>query len=587
MLISQHTIDEISNKADIVSIISEYVRLEKRGAKYWGLSPFAAEKTPSFCVSPDKKMYYCFSTSQGGTIFTFLMKLENLSFPQAAELLAKKVGLPLKEPTKEEQRQATFNNNILHLYDRVAGSFRYIFEKMDIASRAREYMATRKIGHATLERFNIGYAPPDGKWLHRFLSRKGYSAQFLAASNLFLPKSPTYSLFVDRIIFPIHNHLGQVVAFGGRQISSGKGPKYLNSPSSSIYHKKDIVYSLNHLSSQRKLTMCYLAEGYMDVLALCEAGISNAVATLGTAVTNAHVRLLHRYVDTCAVIFDGDTAGRKATTNALILLEREGINPLVCPMQDNCDPADFLANNEKKELENYLENTTINAPKFLLNLASKIGEENKKRLFIIENVFPYLRSIVSSVRREQTMQLVADALQVSYQAVLDDCEKLGGDTHIHTTRHKTMRKTLLHRPELYMLVMSISTHQGFRQVRNQIPLNTLKDEDAKTLYIAAEKWYRQGEQSLDTLLNRINDDELVLLARNEIAQYDLENVEKTLQDIINNVKCLQLEQQRIEYVSQLKRLEQTGENIIHVQELQQEMLCLDAEIEKLKMMNYE
>ena len=287
MRIPESLIEEIKEKSDILSIVSEYSALKKKGDRYWGCCPFHNEKTPSFSVRPEQGMYYCFGCHKGGSLFNFIMEIEGLSFIEAVRFAAEKTGVILPENSNETEEEVVQRDSLKDLYKRVAGSFHYILMNNDQASTTRQYLADRGIHEETIVKFQLGYAPDDPKWLHGFLKSRNYSEDFLAASGLFSRKYPQWSLFSNRLMFPIYSNQGEIVAFSGRTMGSDpKAPKYINSPDTPLYNKSKLLYGLwQSREGMRKTREFYLCEGNVDVLALHQAGISTGVAPLGTALT--------------------------------------------------------------------------------------------------------------------------------------------------------------------------------------------------------------------------------------------------------------------------------------------------------------
>jgi DNA primase len=319
--ISESTIREVNERMDALAIVGDYVRLENRGGRFWGLCPFHQEKTASFTVDPDKKFYHCFGCGEGGSVVNFVMNIDKLSYPEAIELIARKSGVEIVydaadgESIAEERKHG---DALKDLYERVAKSYHYILTTKPLGGTARAYLAGRGVSEAMIERFNLGYAPPDRRWLFDFLTKKGYSEKFLAESGLFGKKNTSSSFFSNRLMFPIHNREGKTVAFGGR-ILADEGPKYLNSSESAIFKKRDNLFALDFaLPEIRRTKEVFLVEGYMDVIAMHEAGMTNTVAPLGTAFTEDQAKLLHRYADRALLFFDTDDAGQKAIEKGIM-----------------------------------------------------------------------------------------------------------------------------------------------------------------------------------------------------------------------------------------------------------------------------
>ncbi|MDR3247141.1 MAG: DNA primase, partial [Treponema sp.] len=285
--IAKSTIQEVNDKLDALAVVEDYIRLEKKGGRYWGRCPFHSagqERTPSFTVDPDRKMYYCFGCHQGGSVINFIMEMDKLSFPEAVETLARRFGVEIiREDGGVEEadpEKTTRLDALIELYRGVSVSFHYFLTGNGEGSAAKRYIIARGISQEMIERFKLGYAPADRNWLFSFLTKKGFSESLLATSGLFSERYQKSSFFSDRLMFPIADRQGRVVAFGGRLLA-GEGPKYLNSRETEIYHKGQTLFALDlALPEIRRTKEVYLAEGYMDVIALHQAGITNALAPL-------------------------------------------------------------------------------------------------------------------------------------------------------------------------------------------------------------------------------------------------------------------------------------------------------------------
>jgi DNA primase len=307
-----------------LAIVGEYSTLKRKGDRYWGCCPFHNEKTPSFSVRPDQGMYYCFGCHKGGSLFNFIMEVEGLSFIEAIRFAAEKVAVPLPEHSEESDEDIIQRDSLKDLYKRVAGSFHYILMNNDQAGPSRQYLVRRGIHEDTIIQFQLGYAPDDPKWLYSFLKNRNYSEEFLASSGLFSKKYPLWSLFSDRLMFPIYSNQGDIIAFSGRTMNDDpKAPKYINSPETPLYNKSRLLYGLWQSREElRKTKEFYLCEGNVDVIALHQAGFKTAMAPLGTAFTEDQSRLLKRYSEKGYILFDSDAAGKAATYKAGMVFER-------------------------------------------------------------------------------------------------------------------------------------------------------------------------------------------------------------------------------------------------------------------------
>ena len=355
MRIPESTLSEIQNRLDLAEVIGEYVTLQRKGGRYWGLCPFHQEKSPSFTVTPEKGVYYCFGCHKGGGLFQFVMDVEKIEWRDAVELLAKKAGVEI--PQGDAGGEGAKREALLELNKRVAGSFHWLLREGAQAEAARTYLESRGVSKEMVDSFQLGYAPPEREWLHRFLKQKSYSDEFLAQTGLFTQASRggMGTLFTNRVMFPIANARGETLAFGGRALGDVQ-PKYLNSPETAFFRKGENLFAIDKAAAAiRSAGAFVLVEGYMDVLAMHQAGIANCVAPLGTALTEPQVRLLKRYAQKGILVFDGDDAGQKASMRAIEMLERQDLIAQVVVLPDGQDPADFVQKGEAAKLRELLE----------------------------------------------------------------------------------------------------------------------------------------------------------------------------------------------------------------------------------------
>lgn len=340
MYYEENIIDEVRSRNDIVSLIGTYVTLKRAGSNYQGLCPFHSEKTPSFSVSPSRQMYKCFGCGKGGNVITFLMEYENLSFPEALQSLAERAGmtLPKTEMSEEGRRQADLRMKLLELYKKAA-TYYYRRFYSDAGKYAREYIVNRGLSPETMKNFGIGYS--DGT-LYSYLKEEGYQDSFLSHSGLFTfdEKRGVNDKFFNRVMFPIFDANGKVIAFGGRVLGDGL-PKYLNSPETTIFDKSRNLYGL-HLARRTKQPYMLLCEGYMDTIALHQAGFDNAVASLGTSLTGMQAKLISRYTKDVIITYDSDGAGHNAANRAIPILAEAGIRTRVLNMSPYKDPDEFI-----------------------------------------------------------------------------------------------------------------------------------------------------------------------------------------------------------------------------------------------------
>lgn len=343
MYYSDDVVEEVRSQNDIVDVISSYVKLQKKGSSYFGLCPFHNEKSSSFSVSGQKQMYYCFGCGAGGNVITFIMEYENFTFVEALSFLAKRVGitLPVAEYSQEAKEKSNLKAIVLEM-NKLAAKYFYAQLKREGGQQAYQYLANRKLSDETMLQFGLGFANKYSNDLYQYLKTKGYNDEVIAQSGLVSvnEKQGMYDKFWNRVMFPIMDVNNRVIGFGGRVMGDGK-PKYLNSPETVVFDKSRNLYGLNRARTSRK-PYFLICEGYMDVIALHQAGFTNAVASLGTALTSGQASLIRRYVQEVYLTYDSDEAGTKAALRAMPILKAAGITAKVLRMDPYKDPDEFI-----------------------------------------------------------------------------------------------------------------------------------------------------------------------------------------------------------------------------------------------------
>ena len=338
---SSEVIEEVVSHNDIVDVISGYIKLKKSGSSYVGLCPFHNEKSPSFSVSGTKQMYHCFGCGVGGNVITFVMEYENYTFPEAVKMLADRAGiaLPVMEYSGEDRRERDIKTKLLEI-NKIAATFYYHQLKSPAGQSGLDYLKKRQLSDKTINTFGLGYAPQLTGDLYRMLKEKGYDDELVKESGLFTYEKGIREKFWNRVIFPIMDINNKVIGFGGRVMGDGK-PKYLNSPETKLFDKSKNLYGLNVARSSRKNNLI-ICEGYMDVISMHQAGFNQAVASLGTALTPGHARLMKRYTDNVLITYDSDEAGVKAALRAIPILKDAGLSTKVINMRPYKDPDEFI-----------------------------------------------------------------------------------------------------------------------------------------------------------------------------------------------------------------------------------------------------
>lgn len=371
MRYSDDIIEEVRMKNDIVDVISQYVKLTRKGSSYFGLCPFHNEKTPSFSVTPSKQMYYCFGCGAGGNVYNFIMEYENYSFGEALSHLAGRAGveLPKIEYSREAKEKAEQRAALLEI-NKLAAQYFYYQLRRESGKTAHGYLLGRGLSEETIRKFGLGYSDKYSDDLYKYLKSKGYSDDLLRESGLFNvdERRGMYDKFWNRVIFPIMDVNNRVIGFGGRVMGDGK-PKYLNSPETKIFDKSRNLYGLNVARTTRK-NYLILCEGYMDVIAMHQAGFTNAVASLGTALTSGHASLVKRYTKEVLLLYDSDGAGVRAALRAIPILREAGVTSRVVSLKPWKDPDEFIKNEGAEAFEERL-NQAMDSFMFRVHIAEQ------------------------------------------------------------------------------------------------------------------------------------------------------------------------------------------------------------------------
>ncbi len=586
MGIPESIIQQIVAKVDFLELVGQYTSLQRVGDRYRGLCPFHQEKTPSFYVQPDKRLFYCFGCGKGGNLFQFVMETEHLTFPEAVRKLAEKVGIRVDPDDEQSLEKGRKQDALLHLLKRVAGSFHYILMHSSRGVTALQYLRERGLEDSIISKFQLGYAPPDPYWLKKFLEKKNFSAEFLQESGLFTHRNPNRAFFVDRVMFPIHSSQGDVIAFGGR-ILSGEGPKYLNSAESHLFRKGETLYGFYQARDEiRRTKTVVLAEGYMDVLALHQAGVETAVAPLGTALTPLQVRLLKRFADRVILFFDQDEAGLQAIRRAAILCEQQELEPFAVRAEEYPykDPADFIQNGQKGELQKIVK-YPIPILEFLLKKISlkKDTATHPGNLLKVEDLFPYIESMVSEVRREGAFAQIADVLELDRESIRKDFHRRKWIPAPRMEGQEEKKPEVVQRtPELVLMILSMESRKNFEEIRSRITLDDFEDLRGKELYITLEEMYRQEEWSVDRVLQSISDEALKDFVLSKLISSEFKtNQEKLINDSVLFLKRRNLERERKQVLKAIQRCEKTNQGE-ELSRLLEKKMYLDGELEKLR-----
>ena len=417
MYYPEELVEEVRSKNDIVDVISGYVRMQKKGANHWGCCPFHNEKTPSFAVNGAKQMYHCFGCGVGGNVFTFVMNYENYSFPEAIKALADRVGvdLPELEYTAEMREKEDKKAKLMEI-NKEAAKFFYYQLRTPAGEIGNNYFRKRQLSEETMKKFGLGYSGKSGKYLVQYLKQKGFEDKMIIEAGLatFSEKNGLSSQFWNRVMFPISDVHGRVIGFGGRVMGDGE-PKYLNSPETPVFDKRRNLYGLNFARTSRAGNMI-ICEGYMDVIAMHQAGFTQAVASLGTAFTAEQANLLKRYTDNVLIAYDSDGAGTKAALRAIGLLKEAGLSPKIINMQPYKDPDEFIKNKGMEAFQeriNKAENSFFFEVRIMERDYDLKDPESKTKFY--REIAKKICNFADDVERENYLEAIADKYHVGYE----------------------------------------------------------------------------------------------------------------------------------------------------------------------------
>lgn len=517
MYYPEELVEEVRMKNDIVDVISGYVRLQKKGSSYFGLCPFHNEKSPSFSVSRDKQLYYCFGCGAGGNVFTFLMEYENYSFTEALKSLADRggVALPELEYSKEAKEKADQRAVLLEI-NKAAAQYFYVQLRSKQGETAYTYLKNRALSEDTMKAFGLGYSNKYSDDLFQFLRKKGYSEELIRKAGLINTdeKNGVYDKFWNRVMFPIMDVNNRVVGFGGRVMGDGK-PKYLNSPETEIFDKSRNLYGLNRARTSRKPYLL-LCEGYMDVIALHQAGFTNAAASLGTALTTGHASLIKRYANEVYLTYDSDDAGTRAALRAVPILKEAGIAARVIRMDPYKDPDEFIKNLGADEFEKRIGNAGNG---FLFSLQILSGEydmsspEGKTAFF--NEAAKRLTSFEDELERNNYIEAVA----AEYKAEPESLRKLVVKTAVKegmarpAPRPKTVsskekpKEDGIRVSQKVLLTWMIEDPKLFGTIRQYITPDDFTEKLYQTVAQLLYRQYESGELNPAKILNHFSAEE--------------------------------------------------------------------------------
>ncbi|WP_176212594.1 DNA primase [Clostridium acidisoli] len=568
LVIPEDVIEKIKYENDIVDVISEKVRLKKSGRNYTGLCPFHNEKSPSFSVSRDKQIYKCFGCGEAGNVITFVMKTRNISFIDAVRILAERVHIDLDFLESGNNKKNNANEKLLKLNVDAA---RFFFSNLKQNERANEYFLRRGITQNTIRKFGLGYAIDDWHGAMNYLLRKGYTEKELLTNGLIIKndKGNRYDRFRNRIMFPVFDYRGKVIGFGGRVMDDSK-PKYLNSPETPLFKKGINLYGLNFALKNQNSRTFIIVEGYMDCIALHQCGITNAVASLGTALTQSQAKLLKRYADNIIISYDADTAGQKATIRGLKILKDNGLEVKVLKVPRGKDPDEFVRKNGREAFEELIKNAMplidyrIKSVEEGLNLS-----DDEQKMKYIKKTADILMEL-DPVEKDIYVKKIAEATGVKEQAIYD---QLAGEIRKSTNNLQTMNNMDEIGQKLYIepaylkaerLLLKLLTldKDAYTYITNKISIDDFNMESHKKIFnIILENLNLQGEKLEKTIELKCDDasssSEWINIREELINNGDCD-IKLLIDDYIKNIKKYKLEESKKEIMNKIKFYESNG-----------------------------
>ena len=589
---SDELIDEIKNKNDIVDVISQYVVLKRSGRNFFGLCPFHKEKSPSFSVSPDKQIFHCFGCGVGGNVFHFVSKIENLSFRETIEMLAEKSGIELPTIDGEVDNKLLKLKAKVYEINQLAAEFYHENLYKPTAKPAQEYVKKRKLDNNTLKSFLIGYS---GKFneLYLMLKEKGFTEEEILASSLVnkTQEGKFIDRFRGRLMFPIQDTRNRVIAFGGRVLDDSK-PKYINSPENIVYSKGRHLFGLN-VAKKGDLKKIIIVEGYMDAISLHQRGITNAVASLGTAMTEQQGRLLRKSSEQVVIGYDSDGAGQAATMRGLDILQSMGCDLRILQIEGAKDPDEFVVKYGPERFQKQVEKAIslveykVKVLKNILNI-----EHPNDKIKFLKEIAKVLSKIDNEIETEVYADKIASEYQISKEAIYAEINKLqntavAGKKVLEKAKPKlevkeqtTVDNQNDKREKLLIYLLINYPQESYQKIKQEINIEDIKSERNQTIIKKLYEELEKGNSNTNNVLDWFEDEQII----NEISwilAYDFEitEVNKCIEDILKLYAKEKVITQRNEIIKELERTDLSQDEKI---ELETKLSNIIVQLAKMK-----
>jgi len=565
MAFSEQILDEIQNKCDIVEVVGGYITLKRSGRNFKALCPFHKEKTASFMVSPSKQIFHCFGCGTGGNVFNFIMKYEGVEFPEAVRTLAQKVGVELPRFTRSEFESSTYAGQIFKVNELAMSFYHLKLLKSDEGKHALEYLRKRDMKDELIEQARLGFASDKWDEFINFAKRKGFDSGLLERAGLILPREEGghYDRFRNRIIFPILDIKGRVMAFGARVLDDSL-PKYINSPETEIYVKGRHLYGLNFsIPAIKEKDFCIIVEGYLDFLIPYQYGIKNIAASLGTSLTDTQVRSIKRYTKNVVMVYDGDQAGEAASLRGLDLFVQEGLNVRIVGLPKGYDPDSFM---RKKGVSGFI--SLIDSAEDLFDyklgiLTSKYDAYDPRgKSRICAEMLPTIAKVTNAVLKFEYIKQLADRLQVKEEALLWELKKVKPDYTYEPAEDFSKDRPTGAMAEKILIGIMLEESDVISEVKSSLKSEDFVDEKMRRIADEIFKSYEQGKALKPTqLINRLKDESLskIISEATSLAD-DITDMHKNLFDCIKWIKNQNVKNKLTELQNLIKIAQAMGDD---------------------------
>ena len=549
-------LNEVKEKNNIVDIINMYTPLKRNGNRYVGLCPFHSEKTPSFNVSEEKQMYYCFGCGAGGTVIQFVMNEENYDFVEAVKFLAEKAGLPLPDEKSEENELYNLKRKIYEMNKLAAKEF-YKNLNSEAGDKARLYLKNREIKKETVVKFGIGYAKNEWDSIYRLLLKNGYKKDEILKSSLCKEgkNGRIYDFFRDRVMFPVFDIRGNVVAFSGRVLGDEK-PKYLNTGETEVFKKKNTLFNMNNAKNSGEEYML-LMEGCMDVIAVHQAGFENAVATLGTALTEEHSRLLKRFKEKVILSYDGDGAGKEATKKAVRILKKDGFNIKIIKIQNAKDPDELIKKYGREAYELCIKNATSMVIYDIMNIFPDKGfSDESDKVDFINKCIVILSEIKNPLELEVYAKKIAEITKISYENIISQVENRKKREKIHNENnfgkeYKPKKTTT----ESLIIKLMAEYPSYYKKIKDKIKREDFSEElNIKIYDIITEYQKNEVKPDISMILEKLDGESVKRAGELFIEKEPVLNFSEYFESLVSSLKKTKFEFESEDEDEELKRL---------------------------------